>query len=84
MGADNRARLTLLDLIMEDPVSSKLGKLLLVPLSYSPPLEKGHIEDGGIGIDKLQQESFEDQALFKGLLGFRNLCKGRTKGMRLR
>lgn len=84
MGADNRDRLTLLVLIVEDPVSSKLNKLFLVPLLYSPPLEKGHIEDGGIGIDKLQQEGFEDQALFKSLLGFRNLCKGRTKGMRLR
>lgn len=50
--------------------------------SYSPPLEKGHIEDGGVGIDKLEQESFEDQALFKSLLCFRNLCKKRARLMR--
>lgn len=47
------------------------------PKKSLPAFEESHVEDGGVGVDELQQESLEDQSLLEALLGLRDLCKER-------
>lgn len=44
-------------------------------LHHSPAFEESDIENGGVGIDKFQQESLKNQPLFKILVSFWHLWK---------
>lgn len=43
------------------------------PKQPLPAFEESHVEDGGVGVDELEQESLEDQPLLKALLRLWNL-----------
>lgn len=42
-------------------------------LHYSPAFEESDVENGGVGIDKFQQESLKNQPLFEILVSFWHL-----------
>lgn len=42
-------------------------------LHHSPAFEESNVENGCVGIDKFQQESLENQPLFKILVSFWHL-----------
>lgn len=44
-------------------------------LQHSPAFEESDVENGGVGIDKFQQESLKNQPLFKILVSFWHLWK---------
>lgn len=61
--------------LAELQLSHELRAESLSPLHHSPAFEEGNIEDGGVGVDKLQQEGLKNQSLLEALVSLGHLCK---------